>query len=139
MDSLCRIVLADDHKLLMEGVRSLLAPYPELRVEGMAADGEEAVALAASLAPHLLIMDLSMPRMAGVEAALATREVSPRTRVIIYTGHEDGRRLRERIYDRCPQERASSRAAGCHRLRAAGGNLSGSLRSRRHYGGDAAP
>lgn len=41
MDSLCRIVLADDHKLLMEGVRSLLAPYPELRVEGMAADGEE--------------------------------------------------------------------------------------------------
>ena len=48
MDSLCRIVLADDHKLLMEGVRSLLAPYSELRVEGMAADGEEAVALAAS-------------------------------------------------------------------------------------------
>ena len=90
MDSLCRIVLADDHKLLMEGVRSLLAPYPELRVEGMAADGEEAVALTASLAPHLLIMDLSMPRMDGVEAARAAREVSPRTRIIIYTGHEDG-------------------------------------------------
>lgn len=98
MDSLCRIVLADDHKLLMEGVRSLLAPYPELRVEGMAADGEEAVALTASLAPHLLIMDLSMPRMDGVEAARAAREVSPRTRIIIYTGHEDGRRLPELVH-----------------------------------------
>lgn len=47
----CRILLVDDHKLLMEGVRSLLAPHARLRVAGMAQSGGEAVALAASLAP----------------------------------------------------------------------------------------
>lgn len=94
---ICRILLADDHKLLMEGIRSLLAPYAHLRVAGMALSGGEAVSLAASLAPQIVIMDLGMPGMNGVDAARAVLQVQPQTRVLIYTGHEDQRFLPELI------------------------------------------
>ncbi|MBQ3060045.1 MAG: response regulator transcription factor [Desulfovibrio sp.] len=95
MQDICRILLVDDHKLLMEGVRSLLAPYAHLRVTGMARSGSEAVALAASLTPHIVIMDLTMPGMNGVEASRAILQALPRTRILIYTGHEDQRFLPE--------------------------------------------
>lgn len=96
-NDICRILLVDDHKLLMEGVRSLLAPYAHLRVAGMALNGGEAVALAASLAPHLLILDLGLPGMNGVETGRAVLQVRPQTRILIYTGHEDQRWLPELI------------------------------------------
>lgn len=94
---ICRILLADDHKLLMEGIRSLLAPYAHLRVAGMALSGGEAVSLAASLAPQMVIMDLGMPGMNGVDASRAVLQVQPQTRILIYTGHEDQRFLPELI------------------------------------------
>lgn len=94
---ICRILLADDHKLLMEGIRSLLAPHAHLRVAGMALSGGEAVSLAASLAPQIVIMDLGMPGMNGVDAARAVLEVQPQARILIYTGHEDQRFLPELI------------------------------------------
>lgn len=97
MPEICRILLVDDHKLLMEGIRSLLAPYPHLRVAGMAQSGGEAVSLAASLAPHIVIMDLTMPGMNGVEASRAVLQVQPGVRILIYTGHEDQRFLPELI------------------------------------------
>lgn len=90
----CRVLLVDDHKLLMEGVRSLLAPHAHLRVAGMAQSGGEAVALAASLAPQIVIMDLGMN---GVDASRAVLQVQPQTRILIYTGHEDQRFLPELI------------------------------------------
>lgn len=93
----CRILLVDDHKLLMEGVRSLLAPHPDLRVVGMASNGEEALRLTALHTPHILIMDISMPSMNGVEAARAVRELCPSVQVIIYTMHDDQRFLLELI------------------------------------------
>lgn len=93
----CRILLVDDHKLLMEGVRSLLAPYGHLRVVGMAQNGGEAVALAASLQPHLLVLDLGMPGMNGLETGHGVLEVRPQTRILVYTGHEDQRWLPELI------------------------------------------
>lgn len=91
----CRLLLVDDHTLLMEGVRSLLRPYAEIRVVGMATNGDEAVALAATHMPHVVIMDLSMPGMNGVESTRAVREVCPQARVIIYTMHNDQRFLLE--------------------------------------------
>ena len=94
---ICRILLVDDHKLLMEGVRSLLAPYAHLRVVGMALTGGEAVALAASMLPHLMVLDLGMPGMNGVETGRAVLEVRPGTRILVYTGHEDQRWLPELI------------------------------------------
>ena len=97
MHDVCRILLVDDHKLLMEGIRSLLAPHSHLRVAGMAPDGKEAVGLAATLSPDLVIMDISMPGMNGVEASRAILQIRPETRILIYTGHEDQRHLLELI------------------------------------------
>ena len=94
MHDVCRILLVDDHKLLMEGIRSLLAPHSHLRV---APDGKEAVGLAATLSPDLVIMDISMPGMNGVEASRAILQIRPETRILIYTGHEDQRHLLELI------------------------------------------
>lgn len=79
----------------MEGVRSLLSPYPDIRVVGMAANGDEAVSLAAAHTPHVAIMDISMPGMNGVDATRAVRDVCPGIRVIIYTMHTDQRFLLE--------------------------------------------
>lgn len=93
----CRILLVDDHKLLMEGVRSLLAPYGHLRVVGMACSGGEAVALAAALSPHLVVLDLGLPGMNGVETGRAVLEVQPRVRIVVYTGLEDQRWLPELV------------------------------------------
>ncbi|MBR3663102.1 MAG: response regulator transcription factor [Desulfovibrio sp.] len=92
-----RILLVDDHKLIMEGIRSLLAPYAHLRVVGMAQHGGDAVALAASLNPELLILDLHMPVMNGIDVGYAVREILPHVRILIYTGHEDQRCLPELI------------------------------------------
>ncbi len=94
-DDPCRILLVDDHKLLMEGVRSLLAPYQHLRVVGMALDGNEGVGLAASLHPHILILDMNLPGMNGVETGRAVLEACPLTRILIYTGDEEQRWLPE--------------------------------------------
>ena len=91
----CRILLVDDHKLLMEGVRSLFSPYPDIRVVGMAVNGDEAVTLAAAHTPHVVIMDISMPGMNGVEATRSVHGVCPGARVIIYTMHTDQRFLLE--------------------------------------------
>lgn len=93
----CRILLVDDHKLLMEGVRSLLTPYGHLRVCGMALSGSEAVSLATAQAPHIVLLDLNMPGMNGVETGRAVMQLLPATRIIIYTGDEEQRFLPELV------------------------------------------
>lgn len=93
----CRILLVDDHKLLMEGVRSLLRPYARLRVVGMALSGGEAVTLATSLMPHIVLLDINMPGMNGVETGRAILRMLPETRIIIHTGDEEQRFLPELI------------------------------------------
>ena len=96
-EDVSRILLVDDHKLLMEGVRSLLKPYTHLHVAGMAHSGSEAVSLATSLAPHIMILDLNMPGMNGVETGRVVLQFQPSTRIVIYTGDEEQRYLPELI------------------------------------------
>ena len=88
-DEQCRILLVDDHKLLMEGVRSLLTPYAHLRVVGMALSGHEALALANSFMPHIVVLDLNMPGMNGVETGRGILQLRPATRLLVYTADEE--------------------------------------------------
>jgi DNA-binding NarL/FixJ family response regulator len=77
------VVLADDHRVVREGLRALLERHDDIKVVGEAADGQEAVKLAATLKPDVVVMDISMPVLNGIEATQQVLEVSPSSRVII--------------------------------------------------------
>jgi DNA-binding NarL/FixJ family response regulator len=92
-----RILLADDHRILREGLRSLLAQQPDITVVGEASDGNEAVELARQLRPDLVIMDVVMPGIDGVVATRQIRVECPETRVIALSMHADRRFVSEMV------------------------------------------
>ena len=77
------IVLADDHQIVRQGIRTLLEDEPDLHVIGEAADGIEAARLVKSLQPDILVVDLKMPGLNGIEVTRQAREHSPKTGVVI--------------------------------------------------------
>ena len=81
-DAKIRVLLVDDHVLVRQGFRALLEGYPEMSVIGEAGDGEECVALAAQLAPNMVLMDINMPWMDGVEATKRIKQEWPGIPVI---------------------------------------------------------
>jgi two-component system, NarL family, response regulator LiaR len=84
------LLLVDDHALVRGGVRAYLETQPDLEVVAEAGSGEEAIRLAAEHVPDVVLMDLVMPGMDGVEATRRVREVSPRSQVVVLTSfHED--------------------------------------------------
>lgn len=82
-----RVLLADDHELVRAGLRLLIDGLPDFEVVGEVGDGVEAVEAARRLQPDLALLDISMPRMSGLEAAAAIRTASPVTRVIALSMH----------------------------------------------------
>jgi NarL family two-component system response regulator LiaR len=84
-----RILIADDHAMLREGMRNLLEKEKDFELVGEAADGEEAVQLAAKLKPDIVIMDIVMPKLNGVEATKQIKQVSPATALLILTAYSD--------------------------------------------------
>ena len=84
------ILLVDDHKVVRQGVRAFLDLQPDLTVVAEAENGEEAVVQAGEHAPDVILMDLIMPGMDGVEATRRVKQVSPRSQVIVLTSyHQD--------------------------------------------------
>src|SRR3990167_2882798 len=84
-----RILVAEDHAYVREGTRRLLDMEPDMEVVGEAVDGLEAVALAERLNPTLVLMDIAMPRLDGIEATRAIRKAMPRIPVLILTAYDD--------------------------------------------------
>ena len=90
MEDAIRVVLVDDHNMVRMGLKAYFSTLPDIQVVGEAGTGEEAVRLAADLAPDVVLMDLIMPGMDGVEATRQVKRISPRTQVIVVTSyHED--------------------------------------------------
>jgi two-component system, NarL family, response regulator LiaR len=84
------LLITDDHALVRQGIRAFLELQPDLNVIGEAGSGEEAVRIAAELVPDVVLMDLVMPGIGGVEATRQVKQVSPHSQVIVLTSyHED--------------------------------------------------
>lgn len=84
-----RIVLADDHALLRQGTAELLRREPDLEVVGEADNGQQAIDLARRLQPDIVVMDVRMPVLSGVEATQRIREALPKVQVLVLTAHDD--------------------------------------------------
>jgi DNA-binding NarL/FixJ family response regulator len=84
-----RVILADDHALVREGVRHVLESSPGIEVVGEADDGVKALALAASLTPDVVVLDLSMPGLTGLEVLARLRVEVPTVRTLVLSIHED--------------------------------------------------
>ena len=92
-----RILIADDHGLLRAGLRALLNAEPDLEVVGEAADGDEAMRLARTLQPDIVLMDINMPGSGGIETTRRLKVLQPDVLVLILTMHEDKGLLQEAI------------------------------------------
>ncbi len=84
-----RILLADDHKLMRAGLRLVIDQQPDLSVVGEADDGRQAVELSSSLKPDVVVMDIGMPNLNGIEAARKITEIRADTRVVMLSMHSD--------------------------------------------------
>ncbi|UCG83251.1 MAG: response regulator transcription factor [Dehalococcoidia bacterium] len=88
MDSI-ELLIADDHALVRDGTRRILEAEQDLKVVAEAADGDEAVTLAASLRPDVAIIDIAMPKLDGIEVTKKIKECCPETAVLILTAYDD--------------------------------------------------
>jgi NarL family two-component system response regulator LiaR len=93
MADVISVLIADDHPFVRHGLRTYLQTLDDLEVAGEAADGVEAVELAGRLLPDVVLMDLVMPELDGVEATRRIREASPSTKVIVLTSFADDEKV----------------------------------------------
>lgn len=84
-----RILIVDDHNLIINGIKSLLSPIQNFEIIGEANDGQQAIDLSLKIKPDVIIMDISMPVLSGIDATKIILEKLPETKVIALTQHED--------------------------------------------------
>ncbi|HTG28938.1 MAG TPA: response regulator transcription factor [Methylomirabilota bacterium] len=89
-----RVLIVDDHAVIRRGVQGILSTYPEWDLCGEADNGQDAIRLAGELAPEVVIMDVSMPGMNGLEATRIIHDVLPETKVLLLTLHSSSEFVR---------------------------------------------
>ncbi len=90
-----RILLADDHKIIRDGLKLLVNEQPDMHVVGEAGNGSEVLEKARELKPNVVVMDLSMPELNGLQATIRLKEERPEIKVVALTVHEDESYLRQ--------------------------------------------
>lgn len=93
VDRSVHILIADDHPVVRDGLRSMLSTQPDFRIAGEAANGVEAVQLATRLKPDVILLDLEMPDLDGVSVLAQIRAIDPQARVIIVTAYDTDERI----------------------------------------------
>jgi two-component system nitrate/nitrite response regulator NarL len=83
-----RVLVVDDHTVIRRGIQSILRAWPEWQISGEAANGEEAIRLTRDLKPDIVLMDISMPVMGGLEATRTICKMYPETKVLLLTLHD---------------------------------------------------
>jgi DNA-binding NarL/FixJ family response regulator len=83
-----RVLIVDDHAFIRRGVQTILHPFPEWELCGEADNGNDAIRMAEELKPEVIIMDLSMPGLNGIEATRAIRKTQPAVKIVLLTLHE---------------------------------------------------
>jgi two-component system response regulator NreC len=92
-----RILLADDHTIVRQGLKLILSAHGDLQVVGEAANGREAIELAEKLRPDVVLMDVQMPEINGIEATKKMIEANPRIRILILSMHKEAVYVRETL------------------------------------------
>lgn len=115
-----RVLIADDHAILREGLKALLSLADDIEVVGEAADGEQAVEQVRALRPDLVLMDVAMPGLGGLEATLAIRRDHPDVKILVLTQYEDAEYVRRFL---------QAGVSGYVLKKSAGADLAGSIRA----------
>lgn len=114
-----RVLIVDDHAILRDGIRALLSVHKDIEVVGEAADGREAIEKVQHLSPDVVLMDIAMPLMDGLEATRRIHKESPQTKVLILTQHDNREYILSSI---------KAGAAGCIPKRAVASELVSAIR-----------
>jgi len=115
-----RVLLADDHAILRQGVRALLNLADDIEVVGEAVDGSQAVEMARSLSPDVILMDIAMPGLGGLEATLEMKKEGLRSKILILSQYEDREYVRRLL---------KAGVAGYLLKKSAGAELANSIRA----------
>jgi len=125
MSARIRVLIVDDHAILREGVRALLQLHPDLEVVGEGANGIEAIAAVDRLDPDVVLMDIAMPGLGGIEAAIELKKLGKRVKVLILSQYEDREYVRRLL---------KAGVSGYVLKKSAGGELANAIRAV-HRGG----